>query len=958
MKRFFLILSVLALTGLGVMAQHSIQSNVFNRRNGLALEFSTVRLLNAKDSSFVQGARTNESGTFIISKVKSGSYIIAISSVGYKNYYQTVTVDKKDLILKNIQMSENVHALEQVEVTGAAAQLVVKGDTTEYNATAFKTAQGAVLEELLKKMPGVEISSDGKITVNGQEIKKIRVDGKKFFDGDAEMATKNIPAEMIDKIQVYDNKSDMAKLTGFEDNDTERIINLTTKSNRKHGVFGNVTGGAGADIDKNLRYDGNGFINIMDGEAQTAITGGGNNTNTTRSSRGRSGMGNPSGGITATQNLGINTNTTVNPQLKIGGDASLNHSENESSTVTNKLSYLKGDTLTNTSKSNSMTENYSANMRLEVEWKPDTLNTFVLQPTIGYNRSFSGGDNAYNYLTNGVQSSVGNSWNRSNSSSLDANLNLIYNHKFTSKRGRTLTANLQTGISQSNSESWSISNKQSIGVDTTANNLYTTNLSNKFNINLRISYVEPLWNVRNLLETAVSLRTNNNVSDKNQYNKDLNVPGATNDINVRDTLYTPASDYSSNFKSNFFSETMEMNYRYVSKDYNLMLGMKAEPSQTYSTRIYDNGNTTPYTNEVVNLAPTGRFQYNFEKKKFVRIDYRGQSNQPSISQMQPVKNNSNLMNVAVGNPTLNPEFNHNFRMFYSSFNEITFSSFNAMINAQATKDALVTNSIYDVTGKQYNQAVNADVIPYSFFANIMYNTPIIPKRLQFNTNTSINYDQRYGYSKKGLNNINTDTVASLPLGDLSDTRKYSASEALSLTFTTDVLEIGARGSLRYSNTKNNMNTAVSETYDWTAAGNIVLHLPYDINIATDLNYTTLQGYSTFDNKQLIWNAGIDKSLFNNKGVISLKMFDILHQQLNIRQTIGDNYIQYSNSLKVLRSYFLLSFSYKINEFKGNKNQDRRPDFERFGRGGGDHYHRGDRGGMGGGGGYGGGGHQF
>ena len=955
MKRFFLLFTVLALTSLAIMAQHSIQSNVFNRRNGLALEFSTVRLLNAKDSSFVQGTRTNESGTFIISKVKPGGYIIAISSVGYKNYYQNVTVDKKDLILKNIQMSENVHALGEVEVTGAAAQMVVKGDTTEYNATAFKTAQGAVVEELLKKMPGVEISSDGKITINGQEIKKIRVDGKKFFDGDAEMATKNIPAEMIDKVQVYDNKSDMAKLTGFEDNDTERIINLTTKANRKHGVFGNVTGGAGADIDKNLRYDGNAFINIMNGEAQTAITGGGNNTNTTRSGRGRAGMGNPNGGITSTQNLGINTNTSVNPQLKIGGDASLNHSQNESSTETNKTSYLKGDTLTNKSTSNSMVENYSANMRLEVEWKPDTLNTFVLQPTIGYNRAFSGGDNNYNYYTNGVQSSVGNSWNRSNSSSIDANLNLIYNHKFTSKKGRTLTANLQTGISQSNSESWSISNKQS-GVDTTANNLYTTNLSNRLNMNLRVSFVEPLWNVRNLLETAVSLRTNNNVSDKNQYNKDI-IGTGTNDIYVRDIAYKPDSVYSSNFKSNFFNETLEMNYRYVAKDYNLMLGMKAEPSQTYSMKIYDNGYTTPYSNEVLNLAPTGRFQYNFQKKKFVRIDYRGQSNQPTMNQMQTVKNNSNLMNVTLGNPTLNPEFNHNFRMFYSSFNDSTFSSFNAMINAQTTKDALTTNSIYDVTGKQYNETVNSGAVPFNVFGNIMYNTPIIPKRLQFNTNTSLTYDQRYGYSKRGLSNINTDTVSTLPLGDLSDTRRYSASEALSLTFTTDVLEIGARGNLRYSNTQNNMNTAISQTYDWTAAGNIVLHLPYNINIATDLNYTTLQGYSTFDNKQLIWNASMDKSLFNNKAVVSLKMFDILHQQLNIRQTIGDNYIQYSNSLKVLRSYFLLSFSYKINEFKGNKNQDRRPDFERFGPGGGDHIRRGDRGGMGGGG-FGGGGPQF
>ena len=938
MKRFFLLFTVVALTSLSVMAQHSIQSNVFNGKNGLALEFSTVRLLNANDSSFVQGTRTDGSGTFIISKVQPGSYFVAISSVGYKDYFQKVTVDKKDVILKNIQMAENVHALGEVEVTGAAAQLVVKGDTTEYNATAFKTAQGAVVEELLKKMPGVEISSDGKITVNGQEIKKIRVDGKKFFDGDAEMATKNIPAEMIDKIQVYDNKSDMAKLTGFEDNDTERIINLTTKANRKHGVFGTVSGAAGSDIDKNLRYDGNAFVNVMSGEAQTAITGGGNNTNTSRSGRGRAGMGNPGGGITETQNLGINNNTTVNQKLKIGGDASFNHSDNLSVTETEKQTFLRDSlnrTTTNHSNNSASAENYSANMRLEVEWKPDTLNTFVLQPTIGYNRSFNNNSSSYTYMTGDSLTSIGNSANHGNGTSVDANLNLIYSHKFTSKRGRALTANFQSGLSQSNNESWNYSNKTSGGILANIDQ-YTTNISNRYNINLRVSYVEPLWNVRNLLETAVSLRTTNSESEKNQFNRN---PLDNNRYTAKD------STYSNDFKNKYFNETAEVNYRYVAKDYNLMLGVKGEPSQTNSNRLYANGEVRPYNTEVFNFSPTGRFQYNFNKKKFFRFDYRGQSNQPSIGQMQPVRNNSNQMNETVGNPTLNPEFNHNVRMFYSAFNDSTFSSLNIMINGQATNDALITNNIIDVTGKTYSQTVNANVAPFNLFGNVMFNRPIIPKRLQFNTNTSFGLDRRYGYSKRGVLNVNRDTLL---LGDLSDTKRYSASEALSLTFTTDVLEIGTRGSLRYSNTKNNLNTSIPQTYDWTATGNVVLHLPYNINVASDLNYTTLQGYSNIDRNQLIWNASLDKSFFNNKAVVALKVFDILHQQLNIRQSIGDNYIS-TSQFNTLTSYFLVSFSYKINEFKGSKNsENRRQDFERFGPDNGDRPHR-DRGGMGGGG---------
>ncbi|HEY6914688.1 MAG TPA: outer membrane beta-barrel protein, partial [Paludibacter sp.] len=719
-------------------------------------------------SALVQGCRTNSNGAFILSKIKPGNYTLVISMIGYKDHREQIKMDRKDLILKNIQLEENALALGEVEVKGTAAQMVVKGDTMEYNATAFKTADNAVVEDLLKRLPGVEITTEGKITVNGQEIKKIRVDGKKFFSDDVEMTTKNIPAEMIDKIQVLEQKSDMAQLTGFEDNDTERIINLTTKANRKKGVFGNVTAGGGLDTNYDARYDGNAFVNIMDGNAQTAITGGGNNVNTSRSSRGRNWGGGNNAGITTTQNLGINNNTLINPKLKIGGDASFNHSENNVITQSEKESYLKGLKYNNSDSTAGLNNNYSTNMRLEVEWKPDSLNTFVIQPNIGYNRSFSNSERNYLYLTENDSTSWGNSHNNGDGSSIDGGFNLIYSRKF-AKKGRTLTTNFNAGLSQSENESWNYSLKNTLDTTITVDQK-TVNSSNRYNFNLRMSFVEPLWNVKNLLETSVSLRNTVSNSEKNQYNKDI-----LGNYSQRDSVYSNV------FQNNFYSETLELNYRYTEQNYNLMLGAKAEPSQTYSIRTYNNGETRPYTNEVVNFAPTGRFQYNFAKKKFVRIDYRGQTDQPTISQMQPVKNNSNLMNETVGNPTLNPAFNHNFRMFYSSYNEKTFSSFNTMLMFNATKDALVSNSIYDATGKQYNQTVNAKDIPYNANGNIMFNTPIIQKRLHFNTNTSAGYSMRYGYSKKGLNteDINIDN---LTVGDLSSTRRYNASEQLSLNY--------------------------------------------------------------------------------------------------------------------------------------------------------------------------------
>ncbi len=914
---------------LTLLSQHSIQSTVFDSKNNSAIEMATVRLLRLPDSTLVQGAQTSMKGDFILSKIKSGNYVLKISSVGYTDYMRNITMDKKDIILKSILISENVKLLKEVEVKGTAAQMVVKGDTLEYNATAFKTQENAVVEDLLKRLPGVEISSEGKITVNGQEVKKIRVDGKKFFGEDMEMTTKNLPAEMIEKIQVLEQKSDMALLTGFEDGDTERIINLTLKPNRKKGMFGNFNGGVGFDTNSELRYDGNMFLNIMSGESQTAITGGGNNINTSRSSRGRFGSGSPSGGITATQNVGVNNNTIVNDKFKIGGDAGFNHSNNYSETNTNKQSYLLESISNDTTYQTSGNDQYTANMRLEAEWKIDTLRTLVIQPTMDFSNSTTFSNRDYAYYTDSIKRSSGTTENTGTSDKISGGLNLIYSKKSAIKKGRSFTTNINTSFSNSNSDSYNISNRN-IATSTipTKVNQFTENVSDRYNVSLRVSFVEPLWNVKNMLETSISVRSTVNTSEKSQYNKDIE-----GNYTDRD------STYSNNFKNNFYSETLELNYRYAEKNYNLTLGFKGEPSQTYSYRTYDNGVVRPYENEVVNYAPNGRFQYNFGKKQFLRIDYRGNTDQPSISQMQPVLNNSNLMNETVGNPDLKPSFYQNLRFMYSTFNEKKFSSFNAWFSGSITKDALVTNSIYDTTNKQYSQTVNAKDKPYNFNGNIMFNTPIIAKRLHFNTSTSGGYNMRYGYTDRDNNTIID--VENLPLGALSETGRVNAEEQLSLTFTHDAIELGVKGGIKYSNTINNLNPTPSTTYDWTGSGNLVLHLPYSINISSDINYTTRKGYSNFDLDETIWNAAIDKTLFKGKGVVALKWNDILQQKLNIRQIIGDNYISYSK-FNTLTSFFIVSFSYKLNKFGDSKGGDSQRMPGMYGRpDGGDHPRRGD-----------------
>ena len=868
-----------------------------------AIETATIRLINSSDSTFVLGSQTFVDGTFSLNKVKEGNYILEIRFLGYKNSYRNVTMADKSVILKNIFLEGFDNPLKEIEVTGMIAQMAVKNDTIEYNTAAFKTSENAAIEEILQKLPGVVVDDDGKITINGEEIKKIRVDGKKFFGGDIQMATKNIPVDMIAKIQVIDQKSEMAQLTGFEDDNTERIINLTIKPNRKKGVFGNITAGGGMDRENDLRYNDNFFLNLLIENSQSAIIGGANNSNKQRSGKGREGLSGGSG-ISETQNLGFNNNTEFSKNLKVGGDGSYNHTTNLSETSSERESWLSGVTYNNFNESGSRKENYQANMRLELECKIDSLTTLIVQPELDYTKGYNSSNSNYEYFADGDSISWGKSSNNSESDGKNVNLNLIFSRKSKTKKGRTFSFNI--GGSLNDSKSAGHNNSEKTTTDTTVIvDQRTTNMSFSYNANLRVSFVEPLWNLKNFLEASATARLSTRSSEKLQYRK-----GDNELFDVLDSVY------SNNFKNNFYNETVELNFRHQESSYNYMIGVKAEPSQTYSKTYYKNGFILNRPNEVINVAPTATYRYNFRKKKFARLEYRGRTSQPSIEQMQPVKNNNNLMRETIGNPSLNPSFEHTLRLMYSSFNAKRFSSFSAGLNGTLTKDALITNSIYDKTGKQYSQIVNSVNMPFRINANIMFNTPVIKNRLQFNTRTEITYLQRFGYSDRDKTVDAFDQEGNLRLGKLSQTQNLSAGENLSLTFTTDVIEIGMRGSVRYSNTQNSLNAKKNqETKDWTGSSNINLHLPYNLNISNDLSYTKRQGYSNFDKDEWVWNASIDKSLFKKKGTLSLIFYDILQQKLNIRENIGDNYRQL-NRYKSLTSYLMLSFTYKITRFGG------------------------------------------
>lgn len=924
MRKIGIILFLCVATAM--MAQKTLSGTILSKTDGQPIEMATVRLfaLNGTDSTLVQGAQTHYDGLFILNNIQPGRYRLIVSSIGFNEHSQWVEMKNNNLDLPAIRLTEQVQHLAEVSVQGKAAEMTVKGDTIEYNTAAYQVAENANVEELLKKMNGVEVDKEGNVTINGEEIKAVRIDGKKFFGDDVQTATKNIPAEMIDKIQVIDEKSEMAKLTGFEDDETERIINLSLKKNRKKGIFGNYSGALGADmvadngqwfdydnqfISNDFRYAANIFTNLLLGETQTTIIGSANNTNEIRSRRGRGPFGGQNAGITRSENIGVNSNADLTSKIErkddktsllLGGDASFNHSSNDTRTISQRDSYSEEATYIDRDSTNKLSQSWDAQMRLEMEYQIDSMNKLILRPQISYTNSTFAQTNDYTFDRDSVRINDGYQRKNSLQEDINASMRATYNHKF-AKQGRSLTmranVNFTNTKGQTDTYAWdNLLNRAQVDQNTQSGN-------NALSYSLRTSFVEPLYQKNHLLEMVVSFSGNNRHSIKNQYSMD-SVTGS----------YQYDSVFSNELSNNMYTEQLELNYRWVNQKIDLTAGARVLATQTHSTTYYGGLLARDTLYNRWNWAPNMNFKYKFGSKEFARIIYRGTSRHPSITQMEPVRNNSDAMNETVGNLGLQPAFNHNIFAMYSRFNQEKFSSMMTGLRANITQDALVNNTIYDQTGKRYMQTVNADMIPWSIGADFMSNTPFHKKMFQFHSRTAVSYNQRVAYV---LREQDADAIAqmiasnNLPLGDASRTGNFRMSSDLTLRFTHEIVDIGIKNTNIYSLTHNSLNKKnISHVGDWIISGDVTFHLPKSWNIATDIAYTSRSGYEGLDDvNELIWNFSVDKTWTNS--TLTLKVYDLLNDKKNIVQTVNETSVSYQK-FNTLPTYFMLTYTYKLN----------------------------------------------
>ena len=876
---------------------------------GVPLTGTTAVLEALPDSVRVGVQMADIDGNFLLRNVNPGNYSLSLSMTGMDTQYIHFTVpdSTENINLGKITLHENAITLQEAVVKGVKAAVVAKQDTIEFNAGSFHTSPNATVDQLLKKLPGVEVGSDGSITSNGKTITKILVNGKEFFNDDPQMATKNLPSNMVDKVQVIDRKSDFTRMTGVDDGEEETVINLTVKKDMNNGWFGNISGGGGLDN----KYYGNFVVNNFHDGNQITILGGLNNLNENGfTDRGRSRFRDfgGSGGITTAQRLGMNFNVGNEEIFRIGGNILYSHTDRK---VTQKSAtqFLFPDSVSyQNSGTYSNDKGHNLNVDLRLQWNIDEYNSLDFRPRFSMNfRDSERNDSSILNAGDPLMSLVNKNLNlqNNNGKSFETSGNLIFNHKFASKQGRALSVNVQYSFSKTIQKALSWSNIMYYLLNDQDEELYryldNKNYSNS--VEGRITWTEPLGDPLKGNFLTLSYRTKYQWNNADQFTYNLpfeDMPFLDHNVGTLPPEAIFDKDLSNSFRNKFFTQELQAGYKKVNKVMNLEAGLLFSPSSSSSRDLINDARNIP-TRWVWNVSPYANIRWKFNSSTSLRANYRARTSQPSMTQLQPGPDVSDPLNIKEGNPDLKPTFSQSARVSFNHYNSDKQQSLMLMVNASYALNTIVARTTTNSeTGGRYTTYSNVNGNTNIMFMG-MYTGPFSNKKWRFNARLNTRYASTPGY-------IN---------GDFNRSDNISVSPSAGITFTSDIFQASVNPTYSCSmihNSLPNQSNRTTQSYGFTADAS--LYLPFGLELNTDLNFSANSGYTRgYNINQWLWNAQLTYSVLSDKSLsFSVRAYDILHQKKNINRTISANSIVDSEYNDLTR-YIVFGVTWSFNSLK-------------------------------------------
>lgn len=878
MKKFLFWLFILSFlcsampgTGMQALAQKvSVIGKITEAATGEVLPGATALLLNTKDSTQVTGAASNVAGAFTLPAVKAGTYLLKVSHMGFRTDFRTVTLakGKKNLDVGTIALEDDAKMMKEADVVARVAQVEMKADTFVFNADAYRLPEGSALEELVRKLPGAEVDENGKITINGKEIKKIMVGGKEFFNNDTKMAMKNLPTKMVNKIKSYERKSDYSRVTGIDDGEEEMVLDLTVKKGMKEGWLINADGAYGTKD----RYSGKLTISRFMDNYQFTIIGSSNNVNDQGfpggGGRWRGGGG---GGVVSSQMAGVNfawenglPDYTAG-LLKVGGNVRFSRSDSETISRTNSETYLPDGSSTweNSSRiNNNINWNLNANFRFE--WMPDSMTNIMLRPNFshsdgrGNNTSLAAtfDQNPFNYMQNPLEEysdtinhpdykdfiiNDNKRTSKSNSVSNNFDANLQINRQL-GRPGRNITLDVSGAYSNSTNESFNLSRitYPKTQKQRTFTNQYNNNPSTSHNVSTRLSYTEPLSSKLNL-QGSYQFQYRFSDADRTMYSIDSLLTKFPQFYTEEQLYmgYLPGLDTLNmikNWENSQYATYNEYNHnatlmaRYNNKwdngqELRINAGVTFQPQTTHMDYKKNMLDTTVVRN-TFNWSPRVDVRWKISQTSQLRVRYNGRMSQPSMTNLLEVTDSSDPLNISTGNSGLRSSWNDNMNLFYNDYITEKQMGWSVWAMYSQTKNSISTATIYDnATGGRYTRPMNING-NWNANANLMFNTAIGSKKL-FNVSNNINigYSNNVGYMSStmsegfdisqfmedGIVNMNRlfTYAEKNNLLQVATTKSTTISEYLRGNFRTDFgetgsVEVGLNGGFTYQHARNDM----------------------------------------------------------------------------------------------------------------------------------------------------------